>query len=101
MYYCDVPHCVLSMYETSEAPHGISDWNWGLSRIQRCLTLLHAWGLPCDERPHAAGCVCQQADLRAVEDLASQRRSWPASTSCWAMTESVSFKLILTPFPSQ
>eukprot|EP00873_Tetraselmis_striata_P029654 jgi/Tetstr1/449918/TSEL_036972.t1 len=31
--YCGVPHCALSVYSTSEAPRGIEDWNWGLSRI--------------------------------------------------------------------
>ena len=35
MYYCDVPHCVLSMYSTDQAPLGIDDWNWGLSRVER------------------------------------------------------------------
>lgn len=34
--YCGVPHCALSVYSTSEAPRGIEDWNWGLSRIGRC-----------------------------------------------------------------
>ena len=37
-WWCDVPHCVESVYESNPLGLSNTDYNWGLERILSCVT---------------------------------------------------------------